>query len=75
MQRVVLVPGTRIPSYYLACEQAPQGTPAVGQEKEGELATTSLAFEFHLQFTCGFPSTEMSDFRQSAQRSMNVNKH
>ena len=28
----------------LACEQAPQGTLVVGQEKEGELATSSLEF-------------------------------
>ena len=35
--------------------------------KEGELATTSLEFEFHLQFPCGSPSTEVSDFRQLVQ--------
>ena len=29
------------------------------------LATTSLEFEFCLQFLCGFPSTELSDFHQS----------
>ena len=29
--------------------------------------TTSLEFEFHLQFPCGSPSTELSDFRQSAR--------
>ena len=28
-------------------------------------ATTSLEYEFRLQFSCGFPSTELSDFRQS----------
>ena len=50
----------------LACEQALRGTLAAGREKEGELATTALEFEFHLQFPCGFPSTELSDFRQSA---------
>ena len=27
----------------------------------------SLEFEFHLQFPCGSPSTELSDFRQSAR--------
>ena len=32
----------------LACEQALRGTLVVGWEKEGELATTSLEFEFHL---------------------------
>ena len=31
----------------------------------GGLATTSLEFEFCLQFLCGFPSTELSDFHQS----------
>ena len=30
----------------VACEQALWGTRAVGQEKEGELATTSLEFEY-----------------------------
>ena len=40
---------------------------AAGRQKEGELATTSLKFEFHLQFPCGAPSTELSDFRQSAR--------
>ena len=44
----------------LACEQALQGTLVVGWEKEGELATTSLEFEFHLQFSCGSPSTDLT---------------
>ena len=35
---------------------------------EGELATTSLEFEFRLQFPRGSPMTELSDFRQSARR-------
>ena len=56
---------------YLACKEAPWGALAVGREKKGELATTSLEFEFHFQFPCGSPSTELSDFRQSA-RSGNV---
>ena len=43
------------------------GALAVGREKEGELATWSLEFEFHLQFPCGSPSTELSDFCQSAR--------
>ena len=30
----------------VACEQALRGDLAVGQEKEGELATTSLEFEY-----------------------------
>ena len=45
-------------------EQAIQGALAAGQEKEGELATTSLQFQFHLQYPCGSPSIELSDFRQ-----------
>ena len=28
---------------------------------------TPLEFEFHLQFPCGSPSTDLSDFRHSAQ--------
>ena len=43
------------------------------REKEGELATMSLEFEFHLQFPCGSLSTELSDFRQST-RSRNERK-
>ena len=34
----------------IACKQALWGALAAGWEKEGELATTSLEFEFHLQF-------------------------
>ena len=41
----------------LVCEQALQGALAAGQEKEGELATTSLEFESLLQFACGYPSS------------------
>ena len=49
------------------CQQAlHKGTLAAGQEKEGELATTSLEIEFHLQFPCGSLWTELSDFCQSA---------
>ena len=47
--------------------QALRDALAAGREKKGELATTSLEFEFHLQFPCGSPSTELSDFRQSAR--------
>lgn len=50
----------------LACEQALWAALAVGWKKKGELTTTSLEFEFHLQFLCGSPSTELSDFQQSA---------
>ena len=51
----------------ISCEQALRGALAAGREKEGELATLSLEFKFPLQFPCGSPSTELSDFRQSAQ--------
>ena len=56
----------------IACEQPLWGTLGAGQEKEGELATTSLEFEFHLQFSSGFPSTELSEFCQSVR---SRNKH
>ena len=36
--------------HHTACEQAFRGALEAGREKEGELATTSLEFEFHLQF-------------------------
>ena len=49
--------------------QALLGALAAGREKEGELVTTPLEFEFHLQFPCGSPSTELSYFRQSAPNS------
>ena len=52
----------------VACEQALGGALAAGREKEREVATTFLEFEFHLQLPCGSPSTELSDFRQSAFR-------
>ena len=51
----------------IACEQALRGALAAGREKEEEFATTSLEFEFSLQFPCDSPSTELSDFRQSAR--------
>ena len=43
------------------------GALAVHREKEEELATEALEFEFHLQLPCGSPSTELSDFPQSAR--------
>ena len=36
-------------NYDIACEQVPRGALAAGREEKGELATTSLEFEFHLQ--------------------------
>ena len=53
--------------YLYNMKQALWGALAVGWEKEGELATTSLEFECRLQFPCGSPSTELSDFCQTAQ--------
>ena len=50
-------------TFYSACEQALRSALAEGREKEGELATTSLEFEFNLQLPCGSPSIELSDFR------------
>ena len=35
---------------WLACKQSLKGALAEGREKEGKPATTSLEFEFHLQF-------------------------
>ena len=63
----VLLPQINIATSLLACEQALRGALAVGWEKEGELATTSLGIEFCLQLPCSFPSTELSDLRQSAR--------
>ena len=54
-------------NYNQAWEQALLGALVAGWEKEGELATTSVESEFHLQFPCGSPSTELSNFRQSAR--------
>ena len=51
----------------IACKQALRGTLAAGQEKEGELPTMSLEFEFHLHFPCGSLRTELSIFCQSAR--------
>ena len=61
----------------VAFKQALRGALAAEREKEGKLATTSLEFEFLLQFAA-FPSTELSDFRQSERcgnKLTNVNKH
>ena len=51
----------------VAYQQALRGALAAGRENEGELATTSLEFELRLQFPCGSPLTELSDFRQPGQ--------
>ena len=61
----------------LSCEQALRDTLAAGREKEGELATMSLKFEFHLQLPFGAQSTELLDFpnQREAETSANVKKH
>ena len=53
----------------LACEQALPGALAAGREKEGELATTSLEFEF-----CWL-SCQISANLSEAETMGNVNKH
>ena len=52
----------------VACGQALGGALAAEQEREGELAITSLEFEFQLHFPCGSPLNELSDFRQSTRK-------
>ena len=58
-------------------QQGLQGALVAGWEKEGELATTSLKFEFHLQFPFGSPITEVLDFHQlcKVETVPNVNEH
>ena len=50
----------------VACEQTLRGALAAGRGKEGELATTSLEFEFYVQFACGSPSSSPSFSRPAA---------
>ena len=47
---------------FASCEQALRSALVAGWEKERDLATLSLKFEFHLQFPCDSPSTELADF-------------
>ena len=54
-------------SYCRYTLQALLGVLAARREKEGKLVTTSLEFELHLQFPCGSPLIELSDFGQSAR--------
>ena len=49
-----------MPSISQPASKLSRGTLAVEQEKEGELATTSLEFEFHFQFPYGSPTTELT---------------
>ena len=54
--------------YRLACEKALRGALAAGREKEGELATTSLEFEFRLQFPCGYCALRFPPIRARRKR-------
>ena len=45
--------------------RAHQDALLAGLEEEGEIATTSLEFESHLEFPCGSLSTELLDFCQA----------
>ena len=54
------------PKYVYAREQALWDALAAGRRREDrKLATASLEFEFHPQFSCGSSPTGLSDFRQS----------
>ena len=60
--RIFLLNKAKVWRPWLVCEQALRSALAAGPEKEGELApvaTKSLEFEFHHQFACGSPSTEL----------------
>ena len=66
----------------VACEQALRGALAAGREKEGELSTTPLEFEFHrqfhLQFPCGSPTPRRLTCQISANQreaETNIEKH
>ena len=59
-----------------ASSQALPGALATGLEKEGELATTSLEFEFHLQSPSGLdPRHQISTNQREAETRENVNKN
>ena len=76
-KRVTLLPKTNFLHINLACEQSLRGPLAAGREKEGELATSFLEFEFHHQFPCGSSSTELSHMcanQRKAKTSVTVNK-
>ena len=64
--------------HQIACNQALQGTLVAAWKKKGELATTSLEFEFHLQFLCGSMLTELSinlSANQCEVERVHVNKY
>ena len=58
---------TRTSLFTIVCKQALRGVLAAWWEKEGELVTSSLEFEFRVQFPRGSLTIELSDFRQSAR--------
>ena len=64
-------------SNFIACQQALQVTLMARWEKEVELATTSLEFNFHLQFPCGSQSTGslICANQCEVETSTKVNKH
>ena len=64
-------------SNFIACEQALQVTLMARWKKEVELATTSLEFNFHVQFPCGSQSTGSLIFTNQCEveTSTKVNKH
>ena len=58
--------------------QALRGARAAGREKEGELATTPLESEFHLQFPCGSPTPRRLScqiFANQREAETNTEKH
>ena len=60
--------------FHIAYEQALRGALAAGREQEGELATTSLEFEFRLQFPRRL-SCQISANQCKVEVSADVNKH
>ena len=60
----------------IACQQALRGALAAGRENEGDLVTTSLEFEFHLQSPMAPRrlSCLMSGNQREAETSTNLNK-
>ena len=68
---------TRTSLFIIACEQALRGALAARREKEGELATSSLEFEFRVQFPvapCRL-SFQISANQREAETSANINQH
>ena len=62
--------------YKQASSQTLPGALATGLEKEGELATMSLEFEFHLQSQPGLdPHCQISTNQRDAETSKNVNEN